>query len=1152
MTKQLESHGVLVPSTRAEETGARVVITMYGLAAIASVFVLLARATRHPGQSTFVEQAFGIVNIPLASTPVSVLVLWMVWGALARRKRVALIAVGAFQLLGAVLSALTLAGLMRDGFRLPGPPFAGPLLGAQSVLAILIGLAAPFLLHRIRRAFPARIRSALFLRALLITGIGLLVSLLALAVLLNVTNVRGVGDAELFLIALKRSLGINVHLLPHEAVRGVFLISQVVSALLVASLCAGLYVLLRPSSREAQEGPEAEERIREQLLHMDAPDSLSYFSTRRDKRVFTSSDGLASLTYRLIGPVCLVSADPIGPRASWRQLTAEWMSACRTYGWSPAVIGASEAAARIYVEQGLSVVSLGDEAILRPDRFTLNNAAMTGVRHSVQRARRAGLDVGIHRMRDLDAEQREALATTVRNWRTSRERGFSMALGRFNDEADQESIVVVAHDAAGELFGVLTFVPWGANSLSLDLMLRHPKAPNGANELMISELMAFGRDNGIQRVSLNFAVFRSIFADSDRLGAGLATRVNSGILGVLDRFTQVESLYRANQKFDPEWSPRFFLFDGAFSILRAGLAAGVAEGFLPELPWNRPYVREPMPREALDRLHGQTLTLRSASVDDVMHAPNAYTRLRLAQASRLRANGMSPYPLGSRETTRLGLLSAEDWNPSRRLSLYGRARNVRKHGGVVFVDLVDGGAALQAVFERDSTEGFEAVRTGIGTGDLIVVEGAPGASRNGTPSLLASSWSMAAKTLHPVPFRGLTDPEARLRRRSTELITNPAQAERLRLRSRAVHALREVLTGAGFIEVETPMLNTVHGGATARPFKTFINAYGVDLTMRIAPELQLKRLLVGGLGPVFEIGRNFRNEGADATHNPEFTALEAYEPFGDYTTMRHLTEKLIKHAALQAHGSVSLPLRTEPGAGPAGGAADGAPAEGDAGGAAGVASTEATAGPLGSEHPRKSEAATGAPGLVLTDVSRPWPVVSVLDAVSAAVGQKVSLDTDIETLLELCRIHEVPFRPEMGPGALIEELYGEIVEPATVFPTFYVDFPVETSPLAGPHRHIPGLAERWDLVANGMEIGTAYSELADPVEQRRRLTEQSLKAAHGDPEAMAVDEDFLYSLETGMPPAGGLGIGVDRMVMLLTGTNIRDVLTFPFVRPLNS
>jgi lysyl-tRNA synthetase class 2 len=390
----------------------------------------------------------------------------------------------------------------------------------------------------------------------------------------------------------------------------------------------------------------------------------------------------------------------------------------------------------------------------------------------------------------------------------------------------------------------------------------------------------------------------------------------------------------------------------------------------------------------------------------------------------------------------------------------------------------------------------------VDVGDLLLVRADPGCSRNGTPSLLVESWTMLAKALHPVPFGRFEDPEARARQRSTDLVVHPAAIEPLRDRARVLAALRRTLDAEGFCEVETPMLQTVHGGATARPFRTHSFAHGMDLSLRIAPELALKRLVVAGMGAVYEIGRNFRNEGADATHNPEFTALEAYLPHADYHDMRRLAERLVVEASRAVHGAAVLPLPTGP---------DGT--------------------------------------LELTDISAPWPVVPVLDAVSRAVGRAVSMDTELDELLGLAAEHHVGVREDAGPGALIEGLYGALVEPRTMLPTFYTDFPEETSPLTRPHRCVRGLAERWDLVVGGIELGTAYSELTDPIEQRRRLVQQSLRAAAGDVEAMEVDDDFLLALELGMPPTGGLGLGVDRLAMLVSGTNIRGVLSFPFVKP---
>jgi len=312
-----------------------------------------------------------------------------------------------------------------------------------------------------------------------------------------------------------------------------------------------------------------------------------------------------------------------------------------------------------------------------------------------------------------------------------------------------------------------------------------------------------------------------------------------------------------------------------------------------------------------------------------------------------------------------------------------------------------------------------------------------------------------------------------------------------------VRSIRASLERRGFIEVETPMLQPVHGGATARPFVTHMNALNLPLYLRIAPELYLKRLLVGGVEQVFEINRSFRNEGIDASHNPEFTMLEAYQAYGDYDSMAVLTRELIQEAAVAAYGSTVVRH------------AD------------------------GSEH----------------DLGGDWRSMTVHAAISAVLGEEVAADTPVEVLRRLGESDGVPLDPVWNAGQVVLELYERLVEERTTEPTFYRDFPTEVSPLTRVHRADPRLAERWDLVAFGREIGTAYSELTDPVEQRRRLTEQSLLAAGGDVEAMRLDEDFLRALEYGMPPAGGMGLGIDRLLMCLTGTNIRQTILFPLVRP---
>ena len=320
-------------------------------------------------------------------------------------------------------------------------------------------------------------------------------------------------------------------------------------------------------------------------------------------------------------------------------------------------------------------------------------------------------------------------------------------------------------------------------------------------------------------------------------------------------------------------------------------------------------------------------------------------------------------------------------------------------------------------------------------------------------------------------------------------------------RSRGVRAFRDAFDALGYTEVETPMLQAVHGGASARPFKTHINAYGMDLFMRIAPELYLKRLAVGGMQKVFELNRNFRNEGADATHNPEFTSLEAYDAYGDYLTMRDLTREVLLAVARAVNGGEFA------------------------------------------ERPRPDGT------IERVDLSGQWPTIPVHEAVSRACGVLLTSASSRDEVAAVCAAHGVDAPREKSAGELVVELYDELVEGQTMFPTFYIDFPVETSPLTRAHRGDPRLSERWDLVAFGAEIGTAYSELVAPIEQRKRLTEQSLKAAAGDVEAMSLDEAFLSALEYAMPPTGGLGIGVDRSIMMMLGAPIRATLAFPFVRP---
>lgn len=1062
------------------------VIGAYAIGALTSLYLLL---IRHGRRTSLPEILLGLLGIPTARSFVSLVVLVLLTGALVRRKRVAWAIVMVFEVVSLLWSLGVVAGqfagrLSSFPVHLHHVPGSARLLEGLGVVvsALLIGL-----LWRARSAFPARLERGSWWVALLTFVLGTAASLISTRLIVaRLSDTSLDNERVLARLAILWSLGLDdLGSLP----RRLQWVPELTGLLLSATIVATVVLFFRSRPGRVSWTPGLELAVRDLVARYGGQDSLSYFATRRDKIAVFSADGQACVSYAVFGSVALASSDPVGARDSWADAIARWKELARTNGWLPAVVSASEAGARAYAAAGLNVVGIGDEAVIHADQFLVGSPSLTAVRHAASHARRAGAVVEVRRQRDLAPAELDRLSALAQEWRAGAERGFSMTSSRYADPSDGGNTLVVArigHDPVA----MLSFVPWGKRGLSLDEMRRGPQAPNGAVELMVSELLRQGERGGLQRISLNFAVMRQVFADAERLGAPVGARAGATFLGVLDRYFQLESLYRSNAKYNPEWVPRYVCFDGPASLPRTAVAIARAEGHL----GNRRMPMQQLSPE--DAAVATELQFRPIHVDETAPAVPEQTRIRLAHRDELRAAGRM---VGVGQATPQGLAQLPD--ESTPALVAGRVCARRHLGGVLFLELSDVQARRQVIFERDRCPAWDTLVRAVDLGDLVIVRARAGLSRTGTPSLLAEDWCVSAKSLHPVPFRGFTDPDARARNRSLDLIVHPQDAQVLRARSLVVSALRRQLLDEDFREVETPILGTTHGGATARPFRTYINAYNASLYLRIAPELALKRLIVAGSGPIFELARNFRNEGADASHNPEFTSLEAYLPYGDYHTMRELTERLIRAAASAVHGSPMLPLRQPDGT------------------------------------------------LQLTDVSAPWPVVSVTDAVSAAVGETVSLETDFDHLVELAGRYGIELGPEWGPGAIIEELYGELVEKQTVFPTFYVDFPVETSPLTGPHRSIPGLTERWDLVANGMELGTAYSELVDPVEQRRRLTAQSLKAAAGDAEAMEVDEDFLRALELGMPPTGGLGLGVDRIVMLVTGTQIRDVLTFPFVRP---
>jgi lysyl-tRNA synthetase class 2 len=482
-------------------------------------------------------------------------------------------------------------------------------------------------------------------------------------------------------------------------------------------------------------------------------------------------------------------------------------------------------------------------------------------------------------------------------------------------------------------------------------------------------------------------------------------------------------------------------------------------------------------------------------------------QVRLDKLARIRAEGADPYPVGFPRTATIAQIREKypdlppDTATGYRVGVTGRVMLSRIGGKLCFATIRDGSGDLQVMvsLDRVGEQGLAAWKRDVDLGDHVGVEGEVISSRSGELSVLADSFAITAKALRPLPEKhaGLNDPQARVRQRYVDLIINPDARRMAELRATVTRSLREELHARGFLEAETPVLQVLHGGANARPFTTRSNAYDIELYLRIALELYLKRLVVGGIEKVYEIGRIFRNEGADATHNPEFTMLEAYEAYGDYDTIGTLTRELIQAAAVAALGSTIVRR------------------------------------PDGSEY----------------DIGGEWPSVSVHDAVSQALGEQVTPDTTEPELREVSKRIGIQQDPKWNRGQVLLELYEHLVEARTVTPTFYRDFPVEVAPLTREHRSDPRLAEKWDLVAFGSEIGTGYSELVDPVQERQRLTAQSLQAAGGDPEAMQLDEDFLRALEYGMPPSGGMGMGTDRLLIMFTGASIRETILFPLVRP---
>ncbi len=479
--------------------------------------------------------------------------------------------------------------------------------------------------------------------------------------------------------------------------------------------------------------------------------------------------------------------------------------------------------------------------------------------------------------------------------------------------------------------------------------------------------------------------------------------------------------------------------------------------------------------------------------------------VRLGKREQMLESGVEPFPVSVPVTTTISAVrrAHPDLEPEATtgevVGVAGRVVHMRVTGKLAFLSLQEGsGERLQAMvsFAEVGEESFELLKDLVDLGDHVFVSGEVIASKRGELSVMVAQWQIASKAVMPLPnLHSELNEETRVRQRYLDLIVREQARTTVRARAQVNASLRATFAEHDYLEVETPMLQVQHGGASARPFVTHSNAFSTDLFLRIAPELYLKRAVVGGIERVFEINRNFRNEGADSTHSPEFAMLEAYQAYGDYHQMADLTQELIQKAALAVAGSTTV---------------------------------------------------TWADGTVY-DLGGQWDRLNVYESLSDASGTTITPDTSVVDLEAMAKKLGIEVA-QPTHGKYVEELWEHFVKGSLTTPTFVMDYPVDTSPLVRAHRSIPGVVEKWDLYVRGFELATGYSELVDPVIQRERFVEQAKLAAKGDLEAMKVDEDFLRALEHGMPPTGGMGMGIDRLLMAITGLGIRETVLFPLVK----
>ena len=778
----------------------------------------------------------------------------------------------------------------------PPHPWASWITGAN--LVITVGVLV--VLHQSRRQFYARVQRGSLPKALGALG-GLLVVFGALGwVLVGAFpgSLHGGGDRLSY--SVERILGGAFTFDFTRRGHAAGWVNLLLGLFGVVALFVSLGVLFRSQRHSSRLAPAEEERVRALLTEHGERDSLGYFATRRDKAVIFSPSGKSAVTYRVVAGVCLASGDPLGDPPAWGPAIAAWLNQAREYAWTPAVMGASEQGATAFTRAGMHAIELGDEAVVHAEQFTLDGREMRPVRQAVRRVERAGYTVRIRRHAEISPDEMAHIAKLADQWRdTETERGFSMALGRLGDPADGQCVLVEAHDAQGHESALLSFTPWGTSGLSLDLMRRDRASDNGLIEFMVTALVRDAPRLGVQRISLNFAVFRSVFEQGARIGAGPILRAWRGLLLFLNRWFQMESLYRSNVKFRPEWVPRFLCFDDVRDLAKVAVASGIAEGFLvvPSLPTllrrgvTAPPIEVPEPVRATAPApaactareepaatapagtapaDAEVLVDTEPPVDTkgpvetaspAAGAPQTQVHAQQSEADAAPAGVVERALVVAPARTCAEVCAthpdlAPDTRTGELVSVGGRVVLLRDHGSLCFAGLRDATGDLQVMVSRNSVGARSLAdwKATVELGSYVSISGEVMTSRRGELSVRADRWE------------------------HTPVLDAPAR-QALRVRGAVLHALRTELAGEGFLEVQTP-------------------------AQRRTGEPYLRWLVAGGMVNVYELGSASGDEEIGATADAASAVLTVYRSGADHAAMRDLARSLILAATDAVHAEM--------------------------------------------------------------------------------------------------------------------------------------------------------------------------------------------------------------------------------------------------------